>query len=222
MLWAYLLMALVGVLLVGTAFIPSGWLTPDPMTLVYKPVSTESAGIELPPRVIPPQECQITSRSTFQLLETVHAAYSGTLPAAVRPDGPVEVESAGKSVSILVSGRPWIDSGQVVSVAPGLVPDDATVDAISALLRMRVACQNAGYAARYLALHTDAWVVDSFTSAALPGPNGKPRVPEASWEQLLTSHLYEVEMNPTGDPCRRSPVFGVFPMAGLGPSPFPA
>jgi hypothetical protein len=113
------------------------------------------------------------------------------LPTA-EASGPVAIESTAEGLGVSVAGKPWIVSGQVVSESPGPVADDSTVDAVSALLRERIACQNAGDAPRYLALHTDAWIADSFANAAKPGPDGKPRVPEESWQQLFTSPLYEV------------------------------
>jgi hypothetical protein len=156
-------------------------------------LSAAPARAETPPspEVVKPEECVVAPRSIGELLETVHAAYSSAMPTA-SAGGPVVVEYAEEGLNITISGKPWIAGGQVASEEPGPVVDESTLAAVNATLRERVACQNAGDAARFLALHTDDWIANSFASAAKPDPDGKPHVPEESWKQLLTSPLYEV------------------------------
>jgi hypothetical protein len=162
--------------------------------LVISPVTSAASPTvesQLPPGVVAPEECRVDPRSVDELLEAVHAAYSSALPIA-ESSGPLAIEASDEGISVTVAGKPWIVDGDVVIEAPGPVADDSTVASVSAVLTERVACQSAGDAPRFLALHTDAWISDSFTSAAKPGPNGEPQVPEESWELLFTSPLYEV------------------------------
>jgi hypothetical protein len=121
----------------------------------------------------------------------VQAAYSSGL-SPEKTEGPVMIVSTEHGITVTVTGTSWIVNGQIVAAAPGPVADEGTVASVRALLRERVACQNAGDAPRYLALHSDAWIADSFMAAAKPGPDGKPHVPEESWEYLFTSPLYDV------------------------------
>jgi hypothetical protein len=147
---------------------------------------------QLPQGVVAPEECRVDPRPVDELLETIHAAYSSA-PPTVEASGSVTIGSFDEGISVTVAGKPWIVDGNVVVEVPGPVAVDSTASAISALLRERVACQNAGDAPRFFALHSDAWIAGYLALAAEPGPNGKPQVPEEGWELLLTGPLYHVD-----------------------------